>query len=93
MPLTMQALGALGLAQRNVLRTREFFRGRGLDCDCAVWNKPDVLLREPEEERPVWLDEDGNFDADAYYWYEIRPYECQQVTASVVRMSKMAKKR
>jgi len=35
-----------------VLRTREFFRERGLNCDCAVWSNPEVLLSEPEEERP-----------------------------------------
>lgn len=75
MPKTLQALTAIGLAQRDVLRTRESFRAHGLTCDCAVWQNPEILLMEPEEERPVWLDEDGNFDANAYCWHEIRPHE------------------
>jgi hypothetical protein len=93
MPMTMQALSAIGLAQRNVLRTREFFRSHGLTCDCAVWNNADVLLREPEEERPPWFDEDGNFDSNAYYLCEIRPYERETVVAPGKRKRKTATKR
>ncbi len=75
MPHSMHALSFIGLAQRNVLLTREYFRSHGLNCDCAVWNNPDVLLTEPPEERPPWIDSDGNYDADAFYWHEIRDYD------------------
>jgi len=72
MPYSMQALAAIGLAQRNVLRTREFFREHGFVCDCEVWERPEDLLKEVPD---PYFDEEGNFDSNAYYWSEIRPYE------------------
>ena len=72
MPYCMQALSAIGLAERNVLRTREYFREHGLTCDCDVWHHPEDLLKEVLD---PWFDEDGNFDCNVYYLLEIRPYE------------------
>jgi hypothetical protein len=69
---SMQALAAIGLAQRNVLRTREFFREHDLMCDCDVWARPEELLKEIPD---PYFDEEGNFDSNAYYLSEIKPYE------------------